>query len=173
MKKLAYILAIGLMATVNAHAVNLLQGNRELGVNGMVDFDTVDDTLISADVAYGYFWADFVESGVRAGISDSSSVSTWRLEIFTEYHFFAENLLVPYVGLSVDLLGSNLEYGEVSSDETAIAVGVDLGVKYFVTDAVAISTQLGLDAASGDVYPAEDGPEDTNWDISLGIRYFF
>ena len=173
MKKLAYILVVGLVTTVNVHAVNLLQGNRELGVSGLVDFDTVDDTLISLDVAYGYFWANFVESGVRAGISDSSSITAWRLGAFTEYHFFAENLLVPYVGLSVDVLGSDMEIGETSYDETALAIGADVGVKLFVTDEMAISTQLGIDAASADVYPAEDGPEAVNWDLTLGIRFFF
>lgn len=167
------ILLITLLTAGTASAVNLLKGSRELGVGGLIDFDTVDGTLISLDVSYGYFWADFVESGLRVGGSNSDSVTIWRLGGFTEYNFFSGSTVVPYLGASIDILGSKVELAEQDLSETAVGVGGDLGVKIFITESIAISTQLGLDAATADVYPTEDGGESVNWDLSLGMRFFF
>lgn len=172
-KSLVSILLAGILSTAHAHAVNLLQGSREVGVSGLIDFDGGAGTLIALDASYGFFWADFVESGLHGGVMDNDVVSTWRLGLFTEYNFFRNTALVPYLGGSLDLLGTQLEVADGSSDEFAGSIGLDLGVKYFITDSVAVSTQLGLDVATADVYPAEDGAEDVNWDLTLGMRFFF
>jgi hypothetical protein len=198
------LLIAAALSTFPAHAANLniLQGYSELGVQGTLDFDTVDDTLFEANLSYGVFWWDFFLLGGRAGITTSDSVTQWRLGAFAEYHFFLESRWVPFLGISTDVAGTEIDFepittvanvittdpetGEMTDtgeqavvttdraiDETAFVLGTDLGVKYFFTESVALSTVLGFDWASSKIFASDDKGEDTNWDIQFGLRFFF
>ena len=174
MKKPATLILMFMLGSDPTAAMNILRGNQELGISGQVDVDSFDGTFIECDLSYGYFWLDFLELGARVGISDSDSLSQWRIGGFTEYHFFNETPLVPFVGASADLAGADIDFsGNRNSDETAVVIGLDAGVKYFLTDGIALSGQVVFDAATGDIFATEDGPEHTNWDIQLGLRFFF
>ena len=174
MRKLAALVFVSIITTTPIGAINIFEGNRELGMSGRIDVDTFDDTLIEFDILYGYFWRDLLEVGARAGISDSDSFTTWRIGAFTEYHLFNETPLVPFLGAGMDIAGSDFDIALANnSDETAIVFGVQAGAKYFLTDSVAVSSQLRLDAATDDVFASDDGAEDTNWNVEFGIRFFF
>ena len=183
----------GLLAGT-AQAANLLEGNRELGVSGTIDFDTVDDTLIDLNFTYGYFVADFLEMGARVGLTDSDTYSQWRLGGFTEYHLYYDSPLVPFFGGSIDIAGASVELpgrsatvvagnsdvagtrivvGKVDEDNTAIVLGVVAGVKYFLNEDVAISSALNLEFATDDIFPADKDVDSTNWDIEFGLRFYF
>jgi len=163
-----------MIASAPVGAINIFEGNSELGISGRIDVDTFDGTLIEFDVLYGYFWVDFLEVGTRAGISDSDSFTSWRIGAFTEYHFFNETPLVPFLGAGVDISGADIDFPFAkNSEETAIVFGVQAGAKYFLTDSIAISSQLNFDVATDDVFASDDGAEDTNWNVEFGLRFFF
>jgi hypothetical protein len=200
MKKLAAILTVAGLLTGTTRAANLLAGNRELGVAGTIDFDTVDDTLIDLNVTYGYFIADYFELGARVGLTDSDTTSQWRIGGFTEYHLYYDSPLVPFFGGSIDLAGASIDIpgrsvvvaavdpdgmggadaagtqvqvGKVDEDNTAIVLGLVAGVKYFLNEDVAISSALNLEFATDDIFPADNDVDSTNWDIEFGLRFFF
>lgn len=198
-----FLLVAGCLAMpAQAANLNILQGYSELGVQGTLDFDTADDTLFEADLSYGIFWWDFLLFGGRVGLSTSDSITQWRVGAFTEYHFFLESRWVPFLGLSGDIAGAEVDFdpittiGQVTTtdpdtgeivetgeqavvtidrtiDETAFVLGTDVGVKYFFTESVALSTVLGFDWATADIFAADDEGEDTNWDIQFGLRFYF
>ncbi len=201
MKKMATILTIAGLFAGTTHAANILEGNREIGVSGGIDFDTVDDTLIDLNFTYGYFTADFLEFGGRVGIADSDTFTQWRVGAFTEYHFYSNQPMVPFIGASIDLAGASVETEgrsvvlasvnpdgaggadvaateivtrtKIDEDNTAIVLGFAAGVKYFLNEDVAISTALNLEFATDDIFPADNEVDSTNWDFEVGLRFYF
>lgn len=157
-------------ALAPAQAANLLQGNREIGVSGLVDFDTVDDTLIDLSLQYGVLLRDALEAGGRVGIRDSDSATLWSLGGFIEYNFLGETEWVPFVGTGVAITSSDVND---RSDETGVGLNLTGGTKYFLSDSVALTTALTFEWATDDVFPTDDGAEDTNWDIEIGMRFYF
>jgi opacity protein-like surface antigen len=78
------------------------------------------------------------------------------------------NEWVPYVGVGIDYANSDPEMGE--SSDAAEIVGA-IGVKYFLTDTLAIDASFNAKQASDDIYPDDDDMNDVTWNITLGLRY--
>ena len=174
MRRLAALIFVSMIITAPVGAINIFEGNRELGISGQIDVETLDGTVIEFDVLYGYFWVDFLEVGAHAGISDSDSFTTWRIGVFTEYHLFNETPLVPFLGASLDLSGSDIDLSVTdNSEDTAIIFGFQAGAKYFLTDSIAIKSQLSFDAATDDVFASDNRAENTNWNVEFGLGFYY
>jgi hypothetical protein len=152
---------------------SILQGNQELGISGNIDFDTADDTLIEMNFSYGVFLADYVEVGGQIGFRDSDRVTQWNLGGFSEFHIPTQSNVVPFLGVSLDLAGADVSFGEVEEDNTAAVLGTTAGVKIFLNANVAVATALNFDFATDEIFPSDNGADDTNWDIQVGLRYYF
>lgn len=144
---------------------------RELSVSGLLDFDTAAGTLVDLDIFFGYFIRDYLEVGIEASVRDDDVFSFWSAGLRTEYNFDLGTELVPYLGLS-------LSYGEVDSDltnegSTAVILGGQAGVKYFLTEYLALSAAAVLEAATDNVFANDHDFDSTNAKIDLGIRCFF
>lgn len=187
MKKYMAIMAVLMMAATGFGAA-LLQDTSELGVSGLLDFDTTDGTLMDFSLFYGYYVADYVEVGPIVSFRNDESRTEWSVGVQSEYDLDLGTEFVPFFGLGV-------EYADVDDDDVpgpAVAQGVEgenlpdnsisqsaliiagrVGAKYFITESVALSAQFEYDWASDDIYADENGAENTNAKIELGLRFFF
>jgi hypothetical protein len=75
--------------------------------------------------------------------------------------------------VSLDLAGADVSFGEVEEDNTAAVLGATAGVKIFLNPNVAVATALNFDFATDKIFPSDDGADDTNWDVQVGLRYYF
>lgn len=171
MNRWMLLAALALAIPAPAPASLLPAEMRELAVSGLLDFDTGAGTLVDFDLFFGYFVTDGVEVGLEAAIRDDDVWTFWSAGLRAERNFDLGTEFVPYLGLS-------LAYGEAESevsDDTGSAaiLGGQVGVKYFLTEYLALSVALVAEAATDDVFPADDGADNTNAKIELGIRCFF
>lgn len=172
MFRLSTLTALCLLAGT-ASGNSLLRGSRELGVSGIVDFDTPADTLIALDLSYGIFPLDYLETGLAVGFRNDDRVTQYRAGGFMDYHFDTGRALIPYLGVAADIAGAEVTFGEIDVSSTALILGLEAGVKSFLNPNVAVATAIGFDFATDEVFPTDDGATDTNWDIVLGLRFYF
>lgn len=172
MKKLIATLAAVTLAG-GAFAANLDVGTKEVKASGTVDFDTVADTLIALDVGIGTFPIDNVEVGVEGLISDDDIVTTYGIGVFSDFFFPMDQYVIPYAGVNLALVGAEVDLGPTNEDSTALQFGIDLGGAWFITEDLAVDTKLLFRVATDDIYAEQDGVENTDWRLVLGLRYFF
>ena len=180
-------IAMAMMAACvsNCYAVRLGEGTQALDLSGNWDFTSSSEQL---KVGYGYFIMDYLEVGGLFEISHSQNFTTFALGPKAEYNFDLDVPVVPFVGAALlfqhtkvsrsDIVinPTNGVPGAIASDDAknALSLTVVGGVKYFITDAFAISADLALAAATSDVYVKKDGDiGKTDARLELGLRYYF
>ena len=168
------ILVIALIAAVAAttHGMFLEEGTSEFSISGTLDFDTANGTLTALNLFYGYFFIDYLEIGMAGSYLNDDAVQRWALGPKAEYNFDIGYSAVPYIGGSLKF--ASTEFKHADKDETAGVVGVEGGVKFFISEYAAISVALVGELASEDIYPDEDdGMADTDSRLDVGLRIFF
>jgi hypothetical protein len=165
------LLAVAVALAVPVSGALLPAQMRELGFTGLIDFDSAAGTLFDFGVFFGYFFTDGFEMGLEAAVRNDDLADFWSTGVRAEYNFDLGTALVPYLGLS-------LSYGEVDSDVirdtgSAAILGGQAGVKYFLTEYLALSAALVLQGATDEVFPNDDEVETTNSEVQFGIRCFF
>ena len=144
----------------------LSKGTQEFGVAGAVNF--ADDIAYNLNLNYGWFIRDRWQVGFTLGVQGVESDVNFGLGLFTEYHFCIKptSKWVPFVGFSA-------EWARLDSDAfdaDSIALGLDLGMKYFIRENVALSFSIGAKYAFDDVFP---GGDDFAEQINIGTRFYF
>ena len=144
----------------------LSEGTQEFGVAGNVNF--ADDVAYNMNLSYGWFVRDRWQVGFGLGVQGVESDVNFSLGLFTEYNFCLDpaSKWVPFVGF-------NAAWARLDSDAfdaDSIALGLDLGMKYFIRENIAISFSIGADYAFDDVFPGED---DFQEQINIGTRFYF
>lgn len=144
----------------------LSEGTQEFGIAGNVNF--ADDIAYNLNLSYGWFVRDRWQVGFGLGVQGVESDMNFNLGLFTEYNFCINptSKWVPFVGF-------NASWARLDSDAfdaDSIALGLDLGMKYFIRENVAISFSIGADYAFDDVFPGED---DFQEQINIGTRFYF
>jgi len=143
----------------------LSEGTQEFGIAGNINF--ADDLAYNLDLSYGWFLKDNWEFGFQIGLQGVDSDLNFGLGLFTEYNFaFGDSKWVPFVGVSAEW--ASLDSDALSSD--SVALGAEIGVKYFIRENIAISFSLGADFAFDDVFP---GADDFQQQVNIGTRFYF
>jgi hypothetical protein len=172
MKKLIIILALATLAgTSYAGALDL--GSQELGVSGLLDFDTLDGTYVDVQVKYGYFWIDDLEFGGVISFRDDNRLQEWKLGGFAEYNFRIDSPVTPYIGAALTYGDSDITIGAIKEGTGAIVGDFNAGIKYFLVENVALDTDFVFSIASDDIFPEKDKVSDTDWKWRLGLRFYF
>ncbi len=157
--------APGKMLKISDSALpNLSLGVQEFGLSGNIDYG--DDIAYNLNLSYGYFFKDNWQIGFTTNIQGENSDLNLGLGLFTEYNFVGETKWVPFVGLSAKWAS----LGSDALDADSIALGLDLGVKYFLKENLALSFSVGADFAFDDVFPGGDDFQQT---IKIGTRFYF
>ena len=184
-------------------APDLSEGRQELTLQGSLNLEAADDFLLVADIGYGRFFWDNIELGVRGGINASDSALGFDLGPFAECNFAGESPWVPFLGAAVSWAGASFdadsdgvsggvsangvgvgaEAGEdgadvdvdTDSDEdvNALQFGITAGLKYFLSQDVAISASYQFEFATDDVHGSLNDAKDNASSLLLGIRAYF
>ncbi len=175
MKRLVIFLAVLSLAS-SGFAGLLTQGTQELSLSGLIDFDSADGTLTSIEVGYGFFIIDSLEIGVEPAYENTDNATRWAVHLFGEYNFDMGTELVPFLGLSAGYAASKVSArvpGVQDVDEQAVIFSGLAGLKYFVTESIAVSGEFVYEWAAEDIYVAKDGMAHTDGRIQVGLRFFF
>jgi len=157
----------GRVANVNDGLPPMLSaGTQEFGVAGNVNF--ADDIAYNLNLSYGWFVRDGWEIGFGLGVQGVESDVAFSFGLFTEYNFqlSQDSKWVPFIGFSASWAKLDSDVFDADS----IALGLDLGVKYFIRENIAISFSLGAEYAFDDVFPGQD---DFQEQINIGTRFYF
>jgi len=79
------------------------------------------------------------------------------------YHFMPESKLVPF--LAVGMGGQSIDYKDGKSDRTRFTPAYGAGLKYFITDSLALRADVRHVLAIGSVY--------NNLEYGLGLTFYF
>lgn len=143
----------------------LSEGTQEFGISGNLNF--ADDFAYNLDLSYGWFLKDNWEIGFQASVQGVESDMNIGLGLFTEYNFSNDDSKwVPFIGMSA-------EWAKLDSDAfeaDSIALGLEVGIKYFIRENIALSFSIGAQYAFDDVFP---GGDDFQEQINIGTRFYF
>lgn len=151
------------------HAQLIYAGTQELRLAGGIDFDSAVGDQIELDVGYGFFFVDYLETALQITWQDNDVTSIWGIGGFVDYNYDFGTAMVPYVGGGL----SFLNYDSGAESGSTLAARLELGVKAFVTDYMAVSTAFQYDIAGDDIYAEDDGVDNMDMRLLLGMRYFF
>lgn len=173
MKVITAALAMFAFAATQVYAAPIAVGTQEIQLFGGLDVDSAAGTAISLDAGYGYFVADYVEIGGLFGFANDDIVSSFSAGGFAEYNIETETDVIPFVGTQLRLIYTDIELFGDSQSETAGALGLYAGVKFFITDGLAISVRVLGETATEDVYVEDDDVSNVDVGFDFGLRYFF
>jgi len=166
--------AFGAVIRADAYALRL---DLQTGV----DPDAYAYPPVSASL--GYFLADNIEVGGLVGIRNADwnsywiTGNVWELGLFGELHFDVDYSLHPLIGARLSMLDGEKD------DDTVYQLFLYGGVKYFLSEYMALAFQAGLAFATESIYnvDTELKPNKTTRQsgdsigllMNLGIRYYF
>lgn len=153
-----------------SQAPMLSKGTNEIGIQGSIDLDYIDDYLFDFNGSYGYFILDNWEVGGELDMSLSDNTESYQFGAFTEYNFPMGSQWVPYVGAA-----AQYAYSEVlNQDGDAFNFQIASGIKYFINPRVAISAEVNYNMATESIYiDGEGSPKDNKTQILFGTRFYF
>ncbi len=160
--------AVGLLS-VTAHAQMFMAGTQEVGLGGMVDFESTDGTRATADGSYGIYVLDYFQVGAECTLKSSSNEKIYGLGITAEYDFDLGLVLYPYVGGHVQMVS----YDTRDEKGGAGVLGLKAGTLFFVAENTAIFGELNGDWASSSIFAEENDATDLDARLEFGLRYFF
>ena len=180
MKKMTIILAVMMLSWVVRGSL-LPRGTSELDVSGLIDFKSYAGTAMGVDLAYGYFFVDYLELAGRLQFSKDDNFTTWAVGPEAEYNFDIGTEIVPFIGGSFlykqtdTKISVTTETGTTRQDEEndAIVFGLHGGVKYFITEYMALSAALELSLATKEVFPSDGDLSKSDAGIRLNMSVFF
>ncbi len=173
MRKIIPVFVVAFMiASLSASGAAIALGTSELRLNGGIDFKSPAGTDIAIQVGYGYFIADYLAVGGLAGFYDNDLISGFEIGGFTEYNIETETNFIPYGGLQLRYVYSEINLGG-ARDTSALALGIYAGGKLFITDNLALNARLLFDFATDDVYVNKAKTTNTDTALQLGLSYFF
>jgi hypothetical protein len=168
MKKVLAIVA-GLALAASSYGMTLAEGTKEISLKGFWDAESINGSLFFLEAGYGVFVMDNVEVGARVAVEDNDAISTWAVGAFGEYNFDIGSELVPYVGAEINYANSDVD--GVNENGDAIEGVGSVGLKYFVTETLAIDGAFNYKWASENIYPDDDDMNDSTYNLTVGLRY--
>lgn len=152
--------------------IQLSRGTTEIIANGSLDIDSFVGTDIELQLGMGNFVRDYVELGALLDFRDSDIITSYGVRAFTEYNHDTLTYWIPYVGGSVGY--EFIEADVANLDDSGVTLGLHGGVKYFFPgmNNLAWTGQASLDWSSAEVFDTDDGADDLDFRLTMGLRYF-
>jgi len=174
MKRVGATLILTLLA-VQANAVMLSRGVRELAISGYVNRDT--DFNLAVTAKGGRFIQDFMQVGPMGSLAWLQGGDIVRLgggmfgEINVPLH--DHPLLYPYYGATTSALYSDIDSRFGGSSRFAVEVSGYGGMKYFLQDNLAVGADLEIKLATSKIYFGDNKLQNFDWIINLSTRFYF
>jgi len=176
--KISVVLCILLLFAGSAECLhpNLGKGMREISVQGFWDPEGAYGTEFDLTGAYGLFIADKLEIGALAsyayyGDSDEgAALRIWFMGGFFEYNLDLGMLTVPYAGFETGYASYSAGGGLYGG---AVVYGPKAGMKYFLSDNVAVDFAFKFMMANDDIFVKRGGYDNSKIYAVFGIRALF
>ncbi|MDO9541626.1 MAG: hypothetical protein Q7J98_04825 [Kiritimatiellia bacterium] len=167
MKKVIAMLS-GLLVAAAAMATPIQQDTLELRLGGNIDFDNPNGKLdFLLDTGLGYFVLDNIEAGGLVAWGYNGSEFGYGIGGFGEFNLDLDSFVMPYVGLKLQYF-----FGDFYV-KNFLNVEFTGGSKFFLSEEVAIFTELYYDLASEDAYINDDEAKNYDVGMKLGVRCYF
>ncbi len=169
-------LALALAPATGLRAGRIDAGTFELAVAGWLDFEGAAGTTAALDLGLGYFVMDGVLVGTQGSLHDDDVQTRLAASVSVEQHFETDTPWLPYLGLSAGILNARTDLsanGGTSSDSTtALVFGLSAGVKFYLTESLALDLGLRAALASDDVFISDGEPDNLDLSLRVGLRTF-
>ncbi len=171
--KLLLLLCLLLGGLRDVHGQWLYAGTREVKIGGLIDFRSIEGTLMAFEGAYGIYLWPYTE--VLAGLQwrDSDLYSAWIARLAIEYNWDFGTLWVPYAGAGPGYGSASIRQDRKRDSRNVFLVHVLGGIKYFLSDEVALSGSLRLERAADKFFPKKRGATRTDARFDLALRVHF
>lgn len=167
MRKIGAVLA-GLLIAAAAWATPIQQDTLELRLGGNMDFNNPSGKFdFLFDTGLGYFVVDNIEAGGLATWGYNGSKFGYGIGGFGEFNFDFDVFIMPYVGMKVQyFFGGFYAKNFINVEFTA-------GPKFFLSEYVAIYTELFYDLASENAYINDNEAKSYDVGMKTGLRAYF
>ncbi len=180
MKNIALLLCLVFLfaGAAECYRPSLYKGTQEVSVRGYWDPDGASGTEFDVSGSYGMFLIDNLLAGGLVGYTYfedsisgmSADTRIWMLGGFMEYHVDLGMLTVPYAGLELGFASYKI-FGAPA--ESSFFYGPKVGMKYFLSDSVALDIALKYLIASDDIFLNKGEFENTDVFVTFGVRALF
>jgi len=167
MKKIIPVL-LGVLIAAGALATPIQQDTLELRLGGNIDFDNPNGKFdFLFDTGLGYFVLDDIEAGGLVTWGYDGSQFGYGVGAFSEFNLDLDNIMMPYLGLKIQYFFGDFYVSNF------INVEFTGGAKFFLSEEVAIYSELYYDLASEDAYINDDEAKNYDVGIKMGVRCYF
>ena len=151
-------------------------GKNELGLHAWLDFQGPNGD--NTDILASFGW--FVDADLKLGVELQWSLSEdiapggkdYRAQQYSfvaEWQFPGEGDLLPYAGAIAGY--RNMKFAAL--DESSLVYGGRLGLRYYLTEAVAVDASLNMLYSNRKVFIVDFETEDSYYYPIIGIRALF
>jgi opacity protein-like surface antigen len=151
----------------------IYEGGREFSLSGSPDFLGPTGDTLNVSAGYGMFVRDrmlirasFIYTTVEDIAPGENDYRAREADIAGEYHFDLGNAFVPYVGAELGWRRSKW----ASDVESGVIYGGRAGLKYFISDNIAIDFAFSYKASGNDVFISDYEMENAYPSFSFGLR---
>ncbi len=134
--------------------------------------DVDDDTnTTSLNLRLGYFFNPAINVEASLGVIGASTgdtdITVVAFEGRSNYHFLTSGKVIPYLGPSFGIFYSGIDSGDFDESDTGVVFGGQVGLKSFLTETVAITTEYNIRRTAGLEF------DSTINTVLVGISYFW
>ncbi|MBO7298416.1 MAG: hypothetical protein J6V41_01240 [Kiritimatiellae bacterium] len=167
----AMVLAFVTVASTSAMAGRTDEGTWATGFDFSYDSSSLSGSETTLDLELGYFIFKDNLLGGTMGYEHNDWIDSYSIGAKYEFYFDFGSAFVPYVGAGLKLVHTDWDRFD---DNTALAGELSLGVKFFITEAVAVDMAFSAEAATDDVYIDDNNRLDSNkYDFTVGLDLYF
>lgn len=131
---------------------------------------TVDRGELGGDLRFGAFVSDYLQLGLEGGIQDTDFITQYDMGLYLIRFFETRTYMLPYVGLGMGF--ASLE-GSTGESESGAAFSLILGLRYYLTDNVALNTEFRSAWASGEAFIDGNSASDSSFGLGIGLSYLW
>lgn len=155
------------------------EGDLELNIQGAYQNVKIDEADNSTDnlilkIRLGYFFNPEINLEVALDDTrtntDDFDTHSFALELRTNYHFLTSGTVIPYLGPSLGMFYNSFDFGGNSDNKASGIFGGQFGLKSFLTETVAVTTEYSIRRTFGS---GSDIEERTINQVLVGISYFW
>lgn len=173
MKKIALI-AMMAAAAVTSFGATLPAETLELRLGGKLDFnDPKGKVNWLIESGLGYFVFDNVEFGglLDWGFSGDGNNMGLGLGVFGEYNLDLDLYVLPYAAMRLEYCFG--PYYRETSEHNYLLWEPAVGLKFFLSESVAIYTELYFDLASEKAFTSGEDSKNNDIGLKAGVRAYF
>ena len=157
------------LSASSARAERIGEGTIEAGLSAYIDLDSpAGGSSVDARLSGGYYVMNGVEAGLRLRVYTDDDYCDYGFSAFGEQNIETGTSFIPYVGAEVGL--ASCDYNDST---TAIVLGVEGGLKVYLSEWTALDLSLHLEVGTDDVFIDDGKSDNTNVTVLMGLRFNF